>query len=80
MENHFTRPLHAGLGKGELAFLGHAFERFGRVLDPVLAVVSVGRKQTDHLIGTARGRTCSGRSDRSYICEFSTTEPPVTLT
>src|SRR5260370_34266792 len=41
----------------ELAFLGHPFESLGRALDPVLAVVAVGRKQPDHLIGAARGRT-----------------------
>ena len=28
---------------GELAFLGHALERFGRTLDPVLTVVAIGR-------------------------------------
>ena len=45
-------------GNCELAFLGNAFERFGGVLDPILAVVTVGRKQADHLVGSARSRTC----------------------
>src|SRR5438270_12706018 len=44
-------------GNGELAFLGHPFESFGRALDPVLAVIAVGRQQTDHLVGAAGGRT-----------------------
>src|ERR1700738_1235605 len=50
----FARNL---LGKVELAFLGHAFESLGRAFDPILAVVAVGWKQPDHLIGAARGRT-----------------------
>src|SRR5258708_7836914 len=41
----------------ELTFLGHPFEGFSRALDPVLAVVAVGRKQANHLIGAAGGRT-----------------------
>ena len=45
-------------GNGELTFLGNAFERLDRAFDPVLAVIAVGRKQPDHLIGAARGRTC----------------------
>src|SRR5579863_7193060 len=44
------------LGKRELAFLGDTFECFGRALDPVLAVVAIGRKQADHFIGPTRGR------------------------
>src|ERR1700688_3665717 len=44
-------------GNVELTFLGHPFERLGRALDPILAVVAVGRKQPDHLIGAAGGRT-----------------------
>src|SRR5260370_36837899 len=37
----------------ELTFLGHPFEGFSRALDPVLAVVAVGRKQANDLIGAA---------------------------
>src|SRR3954469_11438047 len=42
---------------GELAFFRHPLKCFGRTLDPVLTVVTVGRKQPDHLIGAAGGRT-----------------------
>src|SRR5215472_13275958 len=45
------------LGGGELAFPGDPLESFGRALDPVLAVVTFGRKLADHLIGATRGRT-----------------------
>src|SRR3979490_558088 len=45
------------LGNVELTFLGHPFESLGRTLDPILAVVAVGREQPDHLIGAASGRT-----------------------
>ena len=55
----FLPPFGSISGKRELAFFGDAFERFGGALDPVLAVVPVGRKQTDHLIGSARGRPCN---------------------
>jgi hypothetical protein len=52
-----TPPLRTTIsGKRELAFLGHAFERFDRALDTVLAVVTIGRKQPDHLVGVAAGR------------------------
>jgi hypothetical protein len=44
-------------GNVELTFLGYPFESFGRVLDPILAVVAVGRKQPEHLVGAAGGRT-----------------------
>src|SRR2546425_6538268 len=44
-------------GDRELAFLGNAFEGFGRVFDAILAIVTVGRKQPDHLIGAAGGRS-----------------------
>jgi hypothetical protein len=44
-------------GNRELTFLGNALERFSGALNPVLAVVSVGRKQADHFVGSARGRT-----------------------
>src|SRR3954452_7679104 len=39
-----------------MAFLGHPPETFGRVFDPILTVVAVGRKQPDHLVSPARGR------------------------
>src|SRR5882757_6593545 len=44
-------------GNVELTFLGHPFESLGRVFDPILAVIAIGRKQPDHLIGSAGGRT-----------------------
>src|SRR5271169_4629534 len=44
-------------GDGELAFLGHPLESFGRAFDPVLAVVAIGRQQTDHLVGATGGRS-----------------------
>jgi len=54
-------PLRAAMrrisGNGELAFLGYPFEGLGRALDPVLAVIAVGREQPNHLIGAAGGRT-----------------------
>src|ERR1700728_3994806 len=52
-----TRPCSQTLGNVELTFLGHALESFGRVLDTVLAIVAVGRKLPDDLVGTAGGRT-----------------------
>src|SRR6266481_4224694 len=53
-----TGCLHTTVsGNRELAFLGDPFESFGRAFDPILAVVTVGRKQPDHLIGAAGGRT-----------------------
>src|SRR5216683_4934761 len=44
-------------GNVELAFLGHPFKSLGRVFDTVLAVIAIGRKQPDDLIGSAGGRT-----------------------
>src|SRR5882672_409498 len=44
-------------GDRELAFLGDPFEGFGRVFDAILAIVAVGRKQPDHLVGAAGGRS-----------------------
>src|ERR1700691_5670818 len=44
-------------GNVELTFLGHPFESLGRTLDPILAVIAIGRQQPDHLIGAAGGRT-----------------------
>jgi len=43
-------------GNVELAFLGHPFESLRRAFDPILAVIAVGRKQPQHLIGPACGR------------------------
>ena len=51
-------PRSISLGNVELTFLGHPLESLGRALDPVLAVIAVGREQPDHLIGAAGGRTC----------------------
>src|SRR3954452_17925559 len=45
------------LGYVELAFLGHPLESVSRVFDPILTVVAIGRKQPDHLVSPARGRT-----------------------
>src|SRR5882724_9079306 len=44
-------------GNVELTFLGHPFESLGRIFDPILAVIAIGRKQPDHLIGAGGGRT-----------------------
>src|SRR5437879_6315559 len=44
-------------GNVELTFLGHPFESLGRAFDTILAVIAIGRKQPDHLIGAAGGRT-----------------------
>src|SRR5258707_10881838 len=49
--------MHGSSGNVELTFLGHPLKSFGRAFDPVLAVIPVGRKQPDHLIGAAGGRT-----------------------
>jgi hypothetical protein len=40
-----------------LAFLGHPLKSLGRVLDSILAVVAIGRKQANHFIGASGGRT-----------------------
>ena len=63
-------------GERELAFLGDAFEGFGRALDPVLTVVAIGRQQLDHLIGAGRGRTrdvaggeIDGLSDDKFVLQ-----------
>src|SRR5713101_8009422 len=57
VENRFPLFQIMLLGNRELTFLGNPFESFGRAFDPILAVVAVGRKQADHLIGAAGGRT-----------------------
>src|ERR1700704_3783517 len=58
-EGGTAQPGHARKSSGdvELTFLGDPFECLGRVFDPELAVIAIGRKQTDHLIGAAGGRT-----------------------
>jgi hypothetical protein len=64
--------------KCELTFLGYAFERLGGAFDPVLAVVSVCRKQADHFVGSARGRTCNvagGKIDGLSDTIFMTQRP-----
>jgi hypothetical protein len=48
---------HKLSGNIELTFLGHPLKSFGRAFDPVLAIVAIGRKQPDNLIGAAGGRT-----------------------
>jgi hypothetical protein len=44
-------------GNGELIFLGHPPESLGRVLDPIRAIIAIGEKQPDDLIGAAGTRT-----------------------
>jgi hypothetical protein len=44
-------------GNGELTFLGHSLESFGRVLDPIRAIIAIGEKQPDDLIAAAGTRT-----------------------
>src|SRR5439155_1810456 len=44
-------------GDRELAFLGNPFEGFGRAFDAILTIVAISRKQPDHLIGAAGGRS-----------------------
>jgi len=41
----------------ELAFFRNPFERFPRVLDTVLIILAIRRKQLDNLIASAGGRT-----------------------
>ena len=55
--SRFTRPYAQTLGNIELTFLGYPFESFGRAFDPVLAVITIGRKQPNDLISAAGGRT-----------------------
>jgi hypothetical protein len=56
--NPLTRLCTQPSGNVELTFLGYPFESFSRVLDPVLAIVAISRKQPDDLIGAAGGRPC----------------------
>jgi hypothetical protein len=44
----------------ELAFPDNAFERFLWVLDPILVIGSVGRKQLHHLIGAVGNHVTDG--------------------
>jgi hypothetical protein len=55
--NRFTRSSAIASGEVKLTFLGNSFEGLGRVFDSILAVISVSRKQPDHLIGATGGRT-----------------------
>ena len=58
MEPHVIRRLRATLsGESELAFLRDPFESFGRAFDTILTIVAICRKQPDHLISAAGGRT-----------------------
>jgi hypothetical protein len=62
----------------ELTFLGHPFESLGRALDSILAVIAIGREQTEHLIGAAGGRTgniTGSKIDGLSNGEFSTPSP-----
>jgi hypothetical protein len=59
------RPRNSS-GDRELAFFGHPLESFCRAFDPVLAVVSVGRQQAEHLVGAAGGRTGNVASSKIY--------------
>jgi hypothetical protein len=57
-----VRKDHQETGAGssanlQLTLLGNSFERLTIALDPILAVVAVGREQPDHLIGALGGRT-----------------------
>src|SRR5215475_7990439 len=60
----------------ELAFLRNPLERLGRALDSVLAIIALGRKLADHLIGAARSRTRNvagseihRRPDRKFVLQ-----------
>jgi hypothetical protein len=56
-------------GDVELTFLGYPFESLGRIFNSILTVITVGRKQPDHLISAAGGRT--GDIAGSKIDSFS---------
>ena len=43
-------------GDVELTFLGYPFESLGRTFNSILTVITIGRKQPDHLVGAAGGR------------------------
>ena len=58
MQAAFIRPSEQILGNCELTFLGYSLESLGRMLDPVLTVIAIGRQQPDHFIGAACTRTC----------------------
>ena len=56
-------------GDVELTFLGYPFESLGRIFNSILTVITIGRKQPDHLISAAGGRT--GDIAGSKIDSFS---------
>ena len=56
-------------GDVELTFLGYPFESLGRAFNSILTVITIGRKQPDHLISAAGGRT--GDIAGSKIDSFS---------
>ena len=56
-------------GDVELTFLGYPFESLGRIFNSILTVITVGRKQPDHLISATGGRT--GDIAGSKIDSFS---------
>jgi hypothetical protein len=53
----------------QLAFLGDAFECLVLVLDPVLVVVAIGRKESYDLIGTVRSHMA--KATRRKIDSFT---------
>src|SRR5216683_1123615 len=73
---HEPSPRDPCSGNGELAFLGDPLESFRRTLDPILAVIALGREQPDYLVGSGRGRPRNiarrevhGRSDGKSVLQ-----------
>ena len=71
-----NRTGSALLRDSELAFLGDPFKSLSRALNPILAIVALGRKLPDDLIGTGGGRTRNiarskvhGRSNREFVLQ-----------
>src|SRR6516165_8843807 len=69
-------PNSRASGDGELTFLGDPLEGLAGTLDAVLAVVTVGWKQADHLVCSARGRPrniagskIDGRPNRKLVLQ-----------
>ena len=54
----------------ELAFFGHTFERFARILDPILIIVAIGRQQPNHLVAA----TGAGAADWARGVEHGLTD------
>lgn len=57
----------------KLAFLGHPLESLFRISDPVLMLITIGRKQLDDLVASIRGRSIERPShvtDRLPHCIF----------